>query len=148
MPGALEFFNYADEKGIKIFYISNRSDSSKLYTIENLKALGLPQVSEESVLLKTTTSNKTERRAKIKKDYEVILLMGDNLTDFTEEFANRGNDLGQEITEKNKALFGTKYVVFANPMYGEWIKAIMKNKYDYSDKEKYELRKTALDIKK
>ena len=43
VPGALTFFNYAAEKGIKIFYISNRYEGQKQETIENLKKVRLPQ---------------------------------------------------------------------------------------------------------
>ncbi|MEA2042903.1 MAG: 5'-nucleotidase, lipoprotein e(P4) family [Bacteroidota bacterium] len=148
LPGAKAFLSKADKLGVKIFYVSNRADSSKNYTIKNLEKLELPQISEESVVLKTTTSNKTERRENILKNYDVILYLGDNLTDFSEDFADRGADYGEGITKENMTNFGSKFIVFANPLYGEWEKAILKNTFSHSPKEKDQLMKDALITKK
>ena len=40
VPGALDFLKYADSKGVKIFYVSNRKAIEKDGTVGNLKALG------------------------------------------------------------------------------------------------------------
>lgn len=94
--------------------------------------------------MRTTTSNKNERRNKVSEQHEIILLIGDNLTDFSEIFADRGNDMGKTIVEKNGALFGTKYILMPNPMYGEWLKPIYKNSYKWSLAQLDSLRKSMI----
>ena len=53
IPGSLEFLTYASEKGIKVFYVSNRYSEQLESTINNLKRLGFPNVSESTVLLRS-----------------------------------------------------------------------------------------------
>jgi 5'-nucleotidase (lipoprotein e(P4) family) len=148
IPGAVGFFRYADSIGVTIIYLSNRADSALNHTINNLNQLQLPQIKPENILLKTDSSDKTERRNQILENYDVVLYLGDNLRDFSEDFGKRGNDFGKKAVDENAEFFGTKYIVFANPMYGEWEKPIQKNSYDHTEEELYKLRTDALDIKK
>ncbi len=62
-PGAVEFFNYAADKGVEVFYISNRYDTQKEETMENLDILGLPFIDEEHFLLREKSGGK-ERAGK------------------------------------------------------------------------------------
>jgi acid phosphatase len=75
-----------DSKGIKIFYVTNRTNDLEEYTRNNIKALGLPLDNDRDVLLmkneKGWTSDKTSRRDLIKKDFRVIQIFGDQLDDF------------------------------------------------------------------
>lgn len=53
IPGAVEFANYVNSHGGKMFYVSNRKVGAEYQvTIDNLKALGFTGVDETSVLLK------------------------------------------------------------------------------------------------
>jgi len=144
LPGAVGFCKYAKEQGVEVFYVSNRSAKTTDVTIENLIKEGFPYADKEHVILKTTTSDKTERRNELLKKYDIILYLGDNLRDFDEVFGGRGSDSGFGITEENKETFGTKFIVFPNPMYGEWEKGIYNNDFSKSDKEKLEMRRSAL----
>ncbi len=145
LPGALDFTNYAKSKGVEVFYISNRNKEEHLdATLKNLQNLNFPNADTSYILLITTTSDKTERRNKVSEQHEIILFIGDNLTDFSEIFADRGDDMGKSVVEGNKALFGTKYIIMPNPMYGEWLKAIYKNSYKWSPEQMDSLRKTTI----
>lgn len=144
LPGAVDFCNYAKEKSVEIFYVSNRSEKDIDATIENLIKEGFPYADKEHLFLKTKTSDKTERRNKILENYDVILYLGDNLRDFDETFGGRGSDFGFGITNENKETFGTKFIVFPNPMYGEWEKGFYNGDFSKSDKEKRQMRKDAL----
>src|SRR4029453_15189431 len=42
VPGALEFARYADAKGVKVFYVSNRAAEEEPATRKNLEKLGFP----------------------------------------------------------------------------------------------------------
>src|SRR5689334_11383022 len=52
LPGAVEFFNYANSKGISCFYISNRRPIEKETSIKNLKEAGFPQADSIHVMMK------------------------------------------------------------------------------------------------
>ena len=145
LPGALDFCNYAKEKGVEIFYVSNRSADRIDATVENMKNEGFPFADKEHMYLKTETSNKTDRRNNILENYDVILLLGDNLRDFDEIFGNRGEDFGFNVVDKNKDKFGTNFIVFPNPIYGEWEKAVYKGDFSISDEDKRKMRVDALD---
>ncbi|MCF8338231.1 MAG: 5'-nucleotidase, lipoprotein e(P4) family [Bacteroidales bacterium] len=136
IPGALEFLNYVDEKGLAIFYVSNRHDSLKKPTMANLKEVGFPQVAEDHLYLKTTISGKEKRRKKIASDHKIIMLIGDNLNDFSEVFEGKSIAGRYAKTDSLREAFGNRFIVLPNAMYGEWEGAAIDYKYDASDKEK------------
>ncbi|MCD4741472.1 MAG: hypothetical protein K8R67_03165, partial [Desulfobacteraceae bacterium] len=145
LPGALDFCNYAKKKGVEVFYVSNRSTTRIDATVENMINEEFPFADKDHMYLKTESSNKTNRRNSIFEKYDVILLMGDNLRDFDEIFGGRGEDFGFNVVDKNKDKFGTKFIVFPNPIYGEWEKIIYKGDFSKSDGEKRKMRVDALD---
>ena len=133
IPGSLDFFNYAKSKGIEIFYISNRSVNQKKETIENLKTVGFPFADETHVLLKDITSEKETRRLQVTKSYEIIQLIGDNLSDFSMVFDNRSTADRNKSVDSLKAAFGKRFIVLPNPMYGDWeTKGILEGKYNWT----------------
>ena len=122
IPGSLEFLQYADSKGIVIFYISNRKHKNLEATINNLNKFGYPQVDSTHIMLRTSTSSKEERRQKVvDQGLEIALLIGDNLDDMSAEFEVEDADKRKEATYANQAKFGTKYIVLPNPTYGKWV---------------------------
>jgi len=146
LPGALDFINFAKQQGVEVFYISNRKSSELTTTIKNLSDKGFPNADSSFILLRTETSDKTARRDQVSQNYEIILLVGDNLTDFSEVFAKRGDDMGFAVVDKYKEDFGIKFIVLPNPMYGEWESAIYKNSHNWSETQKDSLRKSKLII--
>ena len=98
-PGAVEFYNYAASKGVAVFYITNRDEKDKPGTMKNLKALGFPFVDDAHVIVKTTTSDKESRRQSVAAGYEIILLLGDNLNDFTGIFYKKSQQDRNHITD-------------------------------------------------
>jgi 5'-nucleotidase (lipoprotein e(P4) family) len=145
LPGAVRFFNLADSLGVEVFYISNRYQGQLTETIENLKLLNLPNADSSHVFLKTTTSEKQARRNKVLKDYDVVLYMGDNLSDFSSVFDNQNSKSRNETVDKMSTEFGDRFIVFPNPMYGDWeSKGLYENKRDWTHKEKDSLRNLKL----
>lgn len=141
LPGATDFLNTAKEKGVEIFYISNRTIAHLPATVKNLQALNLPNADTTHVLLKDKTYDKTPRRNKVSENYEIVMLVGDNLTDFSQDFSDRNiQTMGKDVVEKNKALFGEKYIILPNPMYGEWEKTMYNGTYKWTEEQKDSLR--------
>jgi len=122
VPGSLDFLQYADSKGIVIYYISNRKQKYLKATINNLNKFGYPQVDSTHIMLRTSTNSKEERRQKVvNQGLEIALLIGDNLDDMSAEFEVEDADKRKEATYANQAKFGTKYIVLPNPTYGKWV---------------------------
>ncbi|OEF96387.1 5'-nucleotidase, lipoprotein e(P4) family [Vulcanibacillus modesticaldus] len=144
IPGAVEFLNYAAGKGVDIYYITNRKVVGKEGTLKNLKDLGFPQVDEEHLMLRTDTSSKTARRDAVDADHRIVLLMGDNLNDFSDVFKGKTIEERFAATDANKDLFGSKFIVLPNPQYGEWEGAIYNYNWGASAKEKNQMRKDSL----
>lgn len=144
LPGAIDFLNFADSIGLKIFYISNRKIDLFEPTLKNLKALKLPQAEKEHLLLRTTKSDKTTRREKVKADHQILLFVGDNLTDYKEVFAQRDSTLAKDLVKKYQKELLHNFIMLPNPMYGEWESAIYENDFSKSAEEKLKLRNNAL----
>ena len=123
VPGAVEFLNYADSLGFNIFYITNRKKKFvEKSTIENVRKMGFPQVTEDHFLLRDGERNKERRRKAVSENYEIVLLAGDNLGDFYEDsgiFSER-----EKLMISNKDDFGSRFIVLPNAMYGEWVSSI------------------------
>ncbi|MBZ4188594.1 5'-nucleotidase, lipoprotein e(P4) family [Niabella beijingensis] len=120
VPGAPSFFQYAASKGITVFYITNRIAEDRLQTVENLKKYDFPNADTSHLMLMGAVSDKEARRQVVLKAYDIIMLLGDNLGDFSSLFDNRSMDSRHEWTEKYKADFGSKFIVLPNHMYGNW----------------------------
>jgi 5'-nucleotidase (lipoprotein e(P4) family) len=128
---------YASSKGVRVFYVSNRNESEKQGTIDNLKAVGFPDVSGETVLVRTSESGKEARRQIISAKYRIVLLMGDNLNDLSNVFERKSVDDRFAEVDKTREMFGRKFIVLPNAMYGDWESAI----YEY--RRLNEVEKTA-----
>ena len=144
MPGAKEFLNYAAAKGVEVFYVTNRKMVGYDGTKENLMALGFPNVDEKHLLLRTDSSDKQARRDVVAKDYEIALLMGDNLNDFTSDFSKKSVEERFVETDKIKDQWGTRFIVLPNPTYGEWEGTVYKGNWGASAAEKDQMRKSYL----
>ncbi|MBU1013678.1 MAG: 5'-nucleotidase, lipoprotein e(P4) family [Bacteroidetes bacterium] len=138
LSGAVEFLNYASSKGVETFYITNRKVEFHDATMKNLKDKGFPHVDEAHILLRSTESNKEARRQKVMETHDIVILMGDNLNDFTDLFeANSIAERHQNVIDL-KDEFGKKFIILPNAMYGAWIDALMN--YENLPKEE-KLRK-------
>lgn len=145
LPGALAFFNHVAEKGIEIFYISNRYVEQTDETLENLHALGFPYANAAHIFLKDSVSGKEPRRNTVENKYEILLLLGDNLSDFSKVFDDRAHGKAHENVTKYQAAFGKRFIVFPNPIYGHWeTKEIYHSKYDWTPAQKDSIRRSKL----
>lgn len=144
VPGAKEFLQFADKNGVKIYYISDRVESQLDATIENLKNEGIPVQSRENVLLKNKEdkSGKVNRREYVKKHTDLIMLFGDNLSDF-DVFSSSSIEDRNKRVEELATEFGDKFILFPNPMYGAFESAIYGGKFPEA-KEKLEIKEQSL----
>ena len=144
VPGALSFLKFAASKNVEVFYVTNRDEADREGTLKNLKKFGFPNADETHLLLKTTTSDKEPRRQKILEKYNILLLCGDNLSDFSNVFYREGKDTRAQVNLAQH-LFGTKFIVLPNPMYGDWEKLLYKSeqlKDDENGKQRFQKLKS------
>ena len=124
VPGAVEFAKYAESKGVRVFYVTNRTKGEEPATRENMRKLGFPMAANIDTILTAKEqpdwgSAKGTRRAVIAKHYRILLLMGDNFGDFTDAY--KGSvDERQKVFEENAARWGHDWLMLPNPSYGSF----------------------------
>lgn len=141
IPGAVDFCNYAIEKGVKVFYVTNRRDTLLDVTRANLEAAGFPlDKNIKTVLTRSTTSDKNERRTAIAESFRILLLIGDNGGDFFSGFTHGKQAYRDSIATVYESNWGTKWIVLPNPMYGDWEGALFNYDYGLSKEDKLKIK--------
>ncbi len=125
-PGALEFLEFCVANGVEIFYVTNRDqgEATVQLAIDNLNAVGFPSVDSAHLRVLRETSNKELVQQEIRENYDVIVLLGDNLNDFSRRYYSTDVDQRLSLMEQDRNRFGRDYIVFPNPTDGHWIRAI------------------------
>ncbi len=136
VPGAVDFFIKAKQEGIHIFYISNRDSASIGATLINLQQAQFPDADSAHLLFKMSTSSKENRRQQVMMKYNVVMLLGDNLADFSFVFEHKTIGGRFAETDKVKEEWGKKFIVLPNPMYGDWESAWYNYRYDIKEGQK------------
>jgi 5'-nucleotidase (lipoprotein e(P4) family) len=147
VPGAVEFLRYAASRGVTVFYITNRNDSQKQGTATNLKKLGFPNVNDQTLLVQTDLKNSTKepRRQSVGAKFRIVLLMGDDLNDFSAVFENSKTvESRMAAADSYKEEFGKRFIMLPDAMYGNWESAIYGYNFKLTEAEKAEKRKSLL----
>ena len=119
IPGALGFFNYVENQGVEIIYLSNRRVENYESTKANLISAGFPFDDQTIMLLRDKDGNKESRRKQL-SSYNIVLLLGDNLSDFNERFYKESNESRIEGINSLQQMFADRYILFPNLIYGTW----------------------------
>lgn len=144
VPGAVEFLQYAHKKGVSVFYISNRTQAELNSTIINLEKLNFPNADSSHALFITNESSKESRRQEVMKNYDVVMLMGDNLNDFAQVFENKNISDRFTATDNAKSDWGNKFIVLPNATYGEWENALFNYQHGLTAEQKLNMLRVAL----
>ena len=149
VAGVSDFLEYSQSKGVKIFYVTNRIAVAEDATRNNLKKLGLPLDTDRDVLLMKNengwTSDKVSRRKLVAKDFRILLLIGDQLGDFLPlDETTLQLDARKELADTYKHMWGSKWFMITNPMYGRWEASIYNNEYPDIEDELMQMRLEAL----
>ncbi len=138
IPGAKEFIDDAYAMGVEVVYVSNRLKINQSSTIDALERLEIAGTKvADRLYLKEDTSDKSGRRDRIAARYNVLMLIGDNLRDFSEAFVNPQlpnpsaatdllaamNSRKQEV-DRSTFHWGQNWFIIPNPVYGEWDRLI------------------------
>lgn len=139
VPGAGDFLKKARLYDVAIFYISNRDTSEVMGTLVNLKKLDLPYADKDHLLFMTDASSKEKRRQQVMKHYDVIMLIGDNLNDFTTLFEKKSIADRKTEVDQVQPDWGNKFIMVPNAMYGEWENALYNYNRNLTNEQKNEL---------
>ncbi len=130
LPGAVEFMNYVVDNGGTVFYVTNRDPSLREVTYSRMEEMGFPMVDEDHVFIREegmASSKESRRQGIVEQGYEVVMLLGDNLEDFSDLFpVTEGVTARRDAVDDMKDQWGDKFIVFPNAVYGDWEKAIYK----------------------
>ena len=139
VPGAVEFARHAAERGVTLFYVTNRAAILEEKTRENLAAVGFPLAPDRDTVLMPGerpewTSEKASRRAEVARSYRILLLIGDDLGDFVTGARARPEER-VALAERYAPRWQTDWILLPNPYYGSWERALVDNRRDLSDEE-------------
>ena len=150
IPGAVEFAQYADSKGVKVFYVSNRTAEEEPATRKNLEKFGFPIDGAIDTVLDRAGRSRTGapprgRAARSSpRSYRVLLNLGDNFGDFVDEY--RGTEAERlAVLEQHKARWGREWIMLANPTYGSFESAPYKHDFKLSEDAKRKAKRDVLE---
>ncbi|HEX6915397.1 MAG TPA: 5'-nucleotidase, lipoprotein e(P4) family [Chitinophagaceae bacterium] len=144
VPGAFHFLRYASSQGVQIFYVTNRAANEKDGTLKNLIRFNFPDADEKHLLLKQESSGKEPRRHQVMEQFDVPLLLGDNLSDFSFIFDKQPVAERNAATNSVAAEFGNRFIMLPNPVYGDWESALFEYRYSLTPERKDSVLKSWL----
>lgn len=148
IPGAVDFTQYAASKGVKVFYVTNRTTEEEGPTVEEMKKMGFPMGDNVDTFLSAKEhpdwgSAKGTRRAYIAKDYRILLLLGDNFGDFSDDYKGTVEERDKAFQD-NAAHWGHDWIAIANPTYGSFESAPYHGDYKLPPEEQRKMKQDAL----
>ena len=144
VPGALSFLKYASFKGLEIFYVTNRSEKERDGTLKNLQKFNFPNADSAHLFPSQNSSSKEERRKSIAATHTIVMLMGDNLGDFSFLFDKKNTEERLQNVNSVAAEFGNRFIVLPNPVYGDWESALYNYNYTLTQAQKDSVIKASL----
>ena len=136
IPGAAEFTRFAANKGVTVFYVTNRTANLEAATRQNLIDQGFPVAQEVDTVLtrgerpEWSASPKGPRRAHIASSYRILLLIGDDLGDFVVDASGTPQERHTRA-DAYEAWWGRRWIMIPNPTYGSWERAIVGSEKDH-----------------
>jgi acid phosphatase len=121
-PGAVEFIAAAQARGVTVFFVTNRDHATEQTARRNLAAIGIALPKEiDTVLCRSERadwgSDKESRRQFVAQSYRVLLLIGDDLSDFISDYRIAPVRVSAALSMANGA---PEWFMLPNPMYSSW----------------------------
>ncbi|HNQ60328.1 MAG TPA: 5'-nucleotidase, lipoprotein e(P4) family [Bacteroidales bacterium] len=142
LPGALDFINFAISHDVDVFYITNRKKDELNVTILNLRRLGFSMADSSHILVRTDGANKENRRQRVRQTHRIVLLIGDNLNDFSNLWEKTLPQRRNFLADSLQYEFGKRFIILPNPMYGDWENALYQYNYHLSPSQRDSIRRS------
>ena len=141
VPGVVEFVQAAQEAGVTVFFVTNRPCDNrdngpdpcpqKQDTVRDIGELGIRTVADHVLLADENGWDRAKiaRREFIARDYRVIMLVGDDLGDFTPCVRKKlygpctvpaTKESRAQLFEDYRELWGHGWYILPGPMHGSW----------------------------
>ncbi|MGL5646631.1 MAG: 5'-nucleotidase, lipoprotein e(P4) family [Clostridium sp.] len=129
IPGSVQFTQQANNDGVQIFYVSGRSQSELNATVKNLNKLGFAQanIPGHVILLPPNQSGKQPTFNQLEEKYDVVMFIGDQLTDMGSIMHGNSAEEKKEVTQYEQD-WGSKFIAIPDPLYGNYIGALDDDK--------------------
>lgn len=158
VPGAVEFIRAGQDLGVGVWFITNRqclvrignSDDcpQKEDTLANLRQLGI-ETDLDTLFLwgerppdrclsllsdseheqgKWEAWDKTSRRQCVELDYDIVMLVGDQLGDFVGGLEGTTPASRKALMDQYKENWGNTWFMIPNPTYGSWLNLLQPDK--------------------
>ncbi len=139
--GVKEFVEAARDQGVTVFFVTNRPCQikegiddpcpQKLTTIDGIGEIGIETDADHVMLSEEQGWNreKSSRRDYVAQNYRVIMLLGDDLSDFlpcvrsspVDPCTNAATSASRrEAVADNNSYWGAGWYILPNPMHGSW----------------------------
>jgi 5'-nucleotidase (lipoprotein e(P4) family) len=125
VPGAPAFIHTVEDRGVRVFYVSNRAAGQEDSTVANLRTLGVDTTGDRvlSPGEHGWTTDKSARRAFVAEQHRVLMLVGDDLGDFVAisrlSLAER-----EALVDRYADRWLERWVILPNASYGSWLRAL------------------------
>lgn len=132
IPGSVDFCRYANAKGVRVVFITNRSASEEAATRKNLEKHGFPLYSDfDNVLTRGEkpewdSSDKGARRQTVAGQFRIVMLVGDDLGDFLSGVRIPPAER-RKLAESHRERWGREWIVLPNPGYGSWEESLYES---------------------
>ncbi len=129
VPGALDYLHYVADRGLTVFYVTNRRVELEPATRRNLEARGFPLRQDIDVVLTRNerpewTGDKSTRRQWIGARFRIMQILGDDLEDFISVPPGTDADTRQRLARQHMDEWGRNWFILPNPVYGSWERAL------------------------
>lgn len=140
-PGAVPFSIWLAEKGIALFFVTSRHNSTRRATASNLASLGFPtsefdgseDIHSTNLFMSGMENPEVPGAAWSKweqydwiirhRKLEPILWLGDNLSDFRDQYKSLAWDQRlRRADQEDRESWGQKFIIMPNPVYGDWLR--------------------------
>jgi acid phosphatase len=145
LPGSVQLTQYAASRGVKVFYVTNRTAAQETATRQNLARLNFPLDGKLDTVYCANekpdwTSDKGTRRQAIAQRFRILMLFGDDLGDFLSN-VRQSPEERRQLADKYASYWGERWIVLPNSAYGSWEGALYG--FDYSLGPVEQLRRKA-----
>jgi predicted secreted acid phosphatase len=161
IPGAVDFIRTSQESGLSLFFITNRDClvragnsgdcPQKEDTFANLRQLGV-ETDLDHIFLRGerppnrclsiltdaeheegrwTSVDKTSRRQCVELDHDIVMLVGDQLSDFIGGLEGTTPETRKVLLQQYGEKWGDTWFMLPNPTYGYWLDLLQPDKRSY-----------------
>jgi len=154
VPGAVEFIRASQELGVTVMIITNRRCQvrpdaheqcpQRADTLANLQQIGV-EVNRHSLMFRGerpsgqclstlsdaeketgswSTANKTSRRDCVGHDFDIVMMLGDQLGDFVGDSGGSTLAFRDALQSQHQDKWGKTWFMIPNPTYGTWFRLL------------------------